>query len=145
MIKATSNLKFGPFEFYGVSTQADGKNMEVKQASDKEFKWFSNSLYMFYPLKKRLQIAFGKNEMSSFGTNNRVSEGSIYRMMSQPEGMDEADFKPVKVIAGHTVTVLQSEDGTLYQTGGFDGINSVQKLTKLKWKADKVKQIFVGY
>jgi hypothetical protein len=66
-VKAPSNLKFGPFEFYGVSTQADGKNMEVKSASDKEFRWFSNSLYMFYPLKKQLSIGFGAPSMSSFG------------------------------------------------------------------------------
>lgn len=42
-----------------MSTQADGKNMEIKSTNDKEFLWLSNSLYMFYPLKKQLTIGFG--------------------------------------------------------------------------------------
>jgi hypothetical protein len=68
-----------------------------------------------------------------------MAEGSNYKILTQPENMDEADFKPVKIWAGHTLTVLQDEDGTLYQTGGYDGVHSNDKWVKLKFKADKVK------
>ena len=107
-VKAKDNgLKFGPFEFYGVSTQADGKNMQVKSASDKEFRWPSNSLYVFYPLKKQLTLGFGSPEYSnSFGENEKMGEGSVFKFLQQPDKMDEADFKPVKIWAGHKHTIV---------------------------------------
>lgn len=79
--------------------------------------------------------------MSSFGENENMSEGSNYKICKQPEKMDEEEFKPVKIWAGYSLTIVQTEDGAMYQTGGYDGVYGNDKWTKLKFKADKVKQV----
>jgi hypothetical protein len=126
-----STVKLGAFEYYGVSATADGDNMEMKTAADKEFRWFNNSCYLFYPLKKQQCIGFGK----TVGGTVKLTEESIYKSYKAPENMAAEDFRPVKVRARYNAMFLENHDGAIYIQGTIDDVKTWEKLEKIKYKA----------
>ena len=44
------SVKLGNFEYFGIGNNADGSDMQIKDANNSNFLWFNNSFYLFHPI-----------------------------------------------------------------------------------------------
>lgn len=135
-IKIKEATQLEDLTYLGISTDPE-KEIQLKVGGEQEFVWPSGSFYLHYPVKTQAVVAFGKGN-SSMGKSltNSFKKPAI----SEPnEDEFKHTFKPVRIAGSDNYSIVETEDGAMFEAGDFQGNGSISQYSKVKKFEDKVK------
>jgi hypothetical protein len=133
----------GKFEFLGISNSPDGAEMQTFSSGQQEISWTNNSFYIFHPISKQQVICFGQNQEGIHGENQK-EEDTIYKHMVTPSNIKLKEFKPVKIWSKLDYSIVQNDDGKMFDTGRMPCVISEAKFKDFGISAEKVDRIFIA-
>ena len=142
-MKVTFNAQctFAPMSFMGISSSADGKDLELytkeEVKSSPEFNFNRAHFYLFYPVKRQMSVAMGEHKFNRTGLDKEYEQPQL--------AMETKEIAPKRIFAHKFSSLLVDKDDELWSTGDRYGA-SHSRFEKIKLdKDEKVKEVFIGH